>query len=556
MVKTGQVSAKPRGGGAVMRITHLVVAITTIIALGACTDEKIVYRFREPFNPPADSIRGFLGYFDVDTKQTSCGNCHVAHQRDWETTAHARAWATLEAAGPQPFCTGCHTVSGKGNTTTGNVGYNAVPDLAYHDVQCESCHGPGFTHAETPDVGTPPRASIAVHVAVDSLGGCGECHSGTHHPFAEEWEQSRHAEANAEVITSYVATPTNTTCVSCHEGRFVLRAWGVTANYVERDQAVNATTALGITCTVCHNPHGSPNTAMLRFPIDNPDPAQNLCMKCHIRRTVPVASNARGNQPHAPQGAVLLGEAGYVNPAYVDTVLLNVASVATHFSQTSNPRLCAGCHLFKFPTTDTAGTFNQATGHLFRPIPCYGGDGVPTDTITNCAYTSTARSFKPCATSGCHSTEAQAANVFAVARGRIEALSDALWKDVDEDEVIDAFPADSGILPKVKANTTDLNSSNSLITAADGAEFNVRTVGEGSNGVFLYANGDKSHSVHNPFYAEAILRASMDELTDLYVGQPWWTPPAPAVQRILEGPLGARGTVPFPRSAGRRITAR
>ena len=538
-----------------MTTSRWFVTALSVMALGACTDKEIQFVNRQ-FNPPPDSVNGFLGYFTVTTKQTSCGNCHVSHQRDWKTTAHADAWQGLQASGEaQPFCTGCHTVSGRGNARIGNVGYNLVPDSAYHDVQCESCHGPGFTHAETPDAGAKPLARLAVSLE-DSVGTCGECHSGTHTPFAEEWEQSRHAEANAEVITSYVATPTNTTCVSCHEGRFVLKKWGVTADYAEKDDPVNATTALGITCAVCHNPHGSPNSKQLRYPIDSPDPQENLCMQCHLRRTVPASGSSRGNTPHAPQGAVLLGEAGYVNPAYVDTTLLNASSVATHFSPTANPRLCAGCHLFRFPTTDTAGTFNQATGHLFRPIPCYGPDGLPTALIQNCAFTSAARSFRACAASGCHATQDQAALVYSVQRGRLQQLSAQLWADLDGNRTIDAFPTDTGYLPKIKANTTDLNPTAAPVSAADGAEFNVRTFGEDAAGVFLYDNGDKSRGAHNPFYEEALLRASINELAALYGTQPWWTPPAPAIQRILDGPLGGSGKVPFPWPAGRVTSSR
>ena len=534
-----------------MTIRH-VLAGAALLALAACTNDKIVYRDRPPFNAGPDSANGFLGYFDVTTKQTSCGNCHVNHQRDWKVTAHASAWSTLQGSGhAASYCNNCHTVSQNGNSVVGNAGYAKVPDSAYHDVQCESCHGPGLTHAETPDVGPKPLAKIAVAVAVDSLGTCGECHSGTHNPFAEEWSQSAHATPVSDVITSYVATPTNTTCVSCHEGRFILKAWGVTSNYQERDVAVTATTALGITCSVCHNPHGSPNSKQLRFPIDNPDPAQNLCMKCHLRRTVPVGNNARGNQPHAPQGGVLLGEAGYVNPAYIDTTLLNASSTATHGSPTANPRLCAGCHVYRFNTVDSSGIPFTSTGHLFRPIPCYGGNSLPTDTITNCAYSEAARSFKACTNAGCHvSGEAQVANIFAVSRGRLQTLSDQIWTDVNHNEVVDVFPTDTGMLPRIKANTTDLNSSNAVITAADGAEFNVRLVGEGTNGFFLYSNGDKSHGVHNPFYAEALLRASVAELNARYTGQPWFVPPSPAVQKILNGPLGVNGSVPFPKPAG------
>lgn len=60
-----------------MNVTRFAIGLLMALALGACTDTKIVYRDRPGFNPPPDSANGFLGYFTVSTKQTSCGNCHV-----------------------------------------------------------------------------------------------------------------------------------------------------------------------------------------------------------------------------------------------------------------------------------------------------------------------------------------------------------------------------------------------------------------------------------------------------------------------------------------------
>jgi len=528
-----------------MRSAALVVVAGMI--LGACTDEEIVYRDRPPFNPPPDAQSGFLGYFTVSTKQTTCGNCHVGHQRDWVATAHADAWADLQASGGvQPGCSSCHSLTERGNAVEGTAGYDAVADSAYHDVQCESCHGPGFDHVQEPDVGPVPLARLAAEVS-DTVGTCGECHSAeSGDPFVEEWEQSRHAEANDDVITNYLSNPTTyASCLSCHEGRSVIKAWGSTADYVEKDDPINHSTALGVTCAVCHDPHGSPNTKQLRFPIDTDDPAQNLCMKCHMRRTVPASGSSRGNVPHAPQGAVLLGDAGWANPAYVDTVLLSASSTASHGSLTANPRLCAGCHLYSF--TVTQAPVRNATGHLFRPIPCYGPGGVPTDTILNCAFTAAVRSFKPCAAAGCHATENQAALVYSVSRGRLQDLAAALWSDLDGDRTIDAFPTDTGYLAKIKQNSTDLNPTAAPVSAADGAEFNVRTFGEDASGVFLYLNGDKSRGAHNPFYAEALLRGSIDELAAVYSDSLWFPVLSPAMRQMLSGPMGVSGSVPFPR---------
>lgn len=541
-----------------MRLHRMVVrsgaALVAVLGIGACTDEKIVFRDRPAFNPPADETAGFLGYFTAATNQTTCGNCHVDHQRRWVTTAHADAYETLVASGSaQSFCYGCHTVSENGNSyaaegTAG--GWNAVQDEAYHDVQCESCHGPGFEHVQVPDVAAPPLPRLAV---LDAAGepspeSCAGCHAGTHHPFVEEWAQSRHAHA--------VASPaTREACAGCHEGRAVLRAWGVTSEYLERGDVVTAANTIGITCAVCHDPHGSPNEAQLRWPLATLDPEQNLCMQCHLRRVDPGTSSPFANRPHAPQGAVLLGTAGYQNPAYLDTLLLKGASAASHASSERNPKLCAGCHLFRFETTDADGNFFQVTGHLFRPIPCYGSDGLPTNTITNCAFTSAERSFRACAVSGCHASEDQASLVLSVARQRIRDLSATLWADTDGDRTVDPFPTDGGQLPRIVANTTDLNPSDAFISAADGAEFNLRLVGEDAAG-FLYDNGDKSHTAHNPFIAEALLRANIQELQDLYGGQPWFPALSAEIQRILDGPLGASGRVAFPTPAGRVTSSR
>jgi predicted CXXCH cytochrome family protein len=614
-----------------MRLSRLAILVGVVAGLGACTNEEVVYVNR-PFNPPVDQVNGFLGYFDVAAKQTSCGNCHAGTQAQWVTSAHANAWEDLQASGgAQSFCNGCHTVSQLGNGVTGPAGYTAVADESYHDVQCESCHGAGFDHASLPDASAPPLAKLTV-VNDSTSGTCGDCHSGSHHPFVEEWSQSLHAQARHTDEEE---------CVVCHEGRGALEAWGIEANYVEH----GTTTNVAIACAVCHDPHGSSNPAQLRWPLETRDPALNLCMKCHLRRDVPLAMDSTralspggSNSPHAPQGSSLIGTAGYQNPSYLDPVLIEVAGAASHGNVTKNPKLCAGCHVYPFRVLDTETQDSvDVTGHLFRPIPCYGPDGVPTDTIKNCAYTPTERSFKPCAMSGCHLGENEPAAALSVARGRIQSLTAQLWVNSNTaNSGIDTL--DGGIIPTVLKNTwsqrgnlnnlsllinnaagyvigdsvinlrattvtgslrtgntirigtteytltadvtaaanqlngvritplvapaannaavyvvymAPLLAGDRVITAMDGAEFNVRLFGEDANGQFFSSNTDRSHTVHNPFLAEALLRASIEELTAVYGSQPWFPVIAPAVQQILSGPLGASGRVPFPRPAGR-----
>ena len=123
------------------------LAAALLVAAFGCTNEKIVFKDREPFNPPPDGA--FLGYFTVDTKQTTCGNCHVGVQTSWAQTKHSEAWADLQASGhASGSCNACHSVSELGNSVGHAAGYSVKADSVYQDVQCESCHGPGYTHVQ------------------------------------------------------------------------------------------------------------------------------------------------------------------------------------------------------------------------------------------------------------------------------------------------------------------------------------------------------------------------------------------------------------------------
>ena len=76
----------------------------------------------------------------------ACASCHESETAQWETTAHARAKETLEAADKDqvPECQSCHT-TGFG-FRTGFATAATTPD--FWQVGCESCHGPGGAHVE------------------------------------------------------------------------------------------------------------------------------------------------------------------------------------------------------------------------------------------------------------------------------------------------------------------------------------------------------------------------------------------------------------------------
>jgi predicted CXXCH cytochrome family protein len=449
-------------------------ALFTIALLG-CVDEEIVYRDKPLFeDPPANAV-GFLGYSNVDQKQTTCGNCHAGQPVAWKESQHADAWATLKAnPGAADYCNDCHTVSGNGNATTGEtlVAYAATKDARYQDVQCESCHGGGLEHVKDPS-SFQPKASILT--ASDATNGCGECHSDTHHPFVEEWETSRHAEVTPSLMTRTDAEFAS--CAYCHEGKAALKTqFGVRSEFTETNDGQRH----GITCAVCHDPHGSEYTAQLRADPFARTVEDNLCMKCHHKRAE-YEDNGRG--AHSPQGQLLLGDqVGWRPPNFV----LGTDKVyGTHASE-QNPKMCAGCHLSTFTVTDKAtGQFlMSSTGHLFKAIPCVDANGQPT-ADQNCQMTT--RSFKACTASGCHGSEVAARSATVTLDTRLRNLT------TEVNRLVKLVPA------------TEFKNGDGQITPGEGARF---------NGTIF--DGDMSGGVHNPFLLEALLQSSIDYLKTYY----------------------------------------
>lgn len=440
----------------------------SVLAASGCVDETIVLRNPDLYTELPAAAEGFIGYTDAGARLTVCGNCHVEKQGDWLATGHANAWKGLQDTGyASESCEGCHATGELGNAVTKLAGHGATRDPRYQDVQCEACHGPGLTHVSDPSGTNHPLAPL--QVAVGSTTGCGECHQGNHTPFVEEWTESRHGYGAYAPLYR-----TLTGCKQCHGGEAALESWGIQADYVEK-----GTNSLGITCAVCHDPHGGPNEGQLRFPLGVPDVDQNLCMKCHQNRAVPNL-DLPNREPHSPEGPLLLGrDVGWLPPGFSyerGTV------VGTHGSE-SNAKLCAGCHVNAFEVTDpqTGGHVFTSTGHSFKAIPCVDGEGIPTGS-DNCAKTATARSFTSCAAGGCHGSPQSAATAMDLAQSRIADLVSEL----------------NAVLAKVPA--AEFSPTDNRFTSAEGAKFNAAL------------GSDPSSAVHNPLLMEALLIASINEV--------------------------------------------
>src|SRR5262245_46218634 len=526
-----------------MRLTHLAVAALVAVMLQGCTDEEIVCRDKPLFNPPPDSLNGFLGYFTVSTKTTTCGNCHVGVQADWAQTAHASAWSDLQNSGhASASCNKCHTVSELGNAVGHPAGYSTVPDTAYHDVQCESCHGPGFTHVETPTIeANHPLAHF--HVDTGVVASCAGCHTGTHTPYVEQWKESGHGSG-----PGFANAGTNPSCMPCHEGRTAMTIkFGVHTRYVEQGSA----TPERINCITCHSPHGSPYESQLRAPLSTPTRDQ-LCVTCHSRSGTPPWSVASGTGtsrgPHGAQGLLVLGEnVGWIPPGFI----YDTSQMASSHGTAANPRLCATCHVVRQTVTDNVtGAFQfQSVGHTFDAIMCKNTAGLPTpcdDVPDTTAAGASGHDFTACSNSTCHIGGPNVAKLaYQTLKSELNSYLDQIWTDNNGNGIIDSFPVDGGQMARlitpalrpgaIAADSAPLNFKTNQTTVAKGTLWNAALAATEDRRIFLsgksLGNPFSSHAsagngVHNPFMLKALLVASIDATKAAY-----GLPSPPVVQR-------------------------
>lgn len=528
-----------------MRLSRVVCVVAMVLAL-ACTDEKIVYQ--RPINPPPDAANGFLGYFTASTKLTTCGNCHVGVQAEWRQTKHADAWDDLQNSGAATAaCNSCHSVTQLGNFVGHAAGYELVQSTAYHDVQCENCHGPGLTHVENPDLDeNHPLASM--HVDTGVVSSCSGCHTGVHTPFVEQWKESAHGSG-----PGFAAASTNATCMPCHEGRTAMAVkFGETANYLEK----GSTTPERIGCVTCHNPHGSPYEHQLRAPLSQPTRDQ-LCVTCHSRSGTPPWSVATGTGTsrgaHGAQGLLVIGEnVGWLPPGFA----YDTSQMASSHGTTANPKLCATCHVVRTTITDElTGAFSfQSVGHTFEAIPCPDATGIPRP-CKDAVAPDTVHDFTACSTGNCHIGGPQVARLaYRTLKGELNNYLDQIWTDnptVGTVGTIDSAGIDGGLIPQLvtramrptatAADSAELSFRNNITSVAKGTLWNAALAATEERPQFLsgrlLGNGFSTHmasgnGVHNPFLLKALLTSSIAALHNTY-GLP--APPQQFLQ--VQGPL-------------------
>jgi predicted CXXCH cytochrome family protein len=499
-------------------------------------DEETVFVDRPVFDLPSDTVFNMLGYYrdrsnpedPYASKQTACGNCHATYQKGWLATGHADAWAGLQSSpGAAEYCESCHTVSKLGNVLTDDAGWELTRDARYHDVQCESCHGPGAEHSANPSTANAPLCSV--EAGTTATVGCGECHSGEHHPFVDQWEESGHGQMHAWDVSS--ATRTVSRCTPCHEGRAALEVtFGEPSNYLEK----SGPDPQPINCVVCHDPHSDAYEYQLRADIGSSG-LTNLCTRCHANRGTPPSEHG----PHAAQGLLVLAtNVGWIPPDFLAPTFGGFLPDAHAHGDTDDK--CATCHVTTFTVTEPE--FFQSVGHTFEAVSCL--DDVTGEPVPG-PCTNDERDFRACAT--CHATEENSQTLYEGIVGELNLLLDELWTDTNGDCVLDPAPTDGGLLAGVVAagDSTDLDPRDDLITTAEGAWWNGQLAytherpcwGEATlyfgiagpdeepedgtpDGIHVSAHKASGEGVHNPDLLVALLEASIEAVTNFYGNGP------------------------------------
>ena len=233
-------------------------------------------------------------------------------------------------------CAGCHeeTVAAFQRTSHANSpGWNA-------EQSCESCHGPGGTHAESGDPADIIRpGSLAPAKASEQ---CLSCHKEQRGQF--NFKRSMHS-------------MNDVSCIDCHNPHLpsekMLRAGGIDL-CARCHQAIvgqfdlprsHPLSDFDAGCANCHNPHGASNTRMLR------KSGNNTCTSCHIDKAGPflyehdisIVDGCRAcHQVHGSPNRHLLTQSRQINLCY--QCHPGGTTPGFHSAPTFLNEKCAACH--------------------------------------------------------------------------------------------------------------------------------------------------------------------------------------------------------------------
>jgi DmsE family decaheme c-type cytochrome len=173
-------------------------------------------------------------------------------------------------------CLACHEDRSYRGTLHA-LAFNERTPAANHG--CESCHGPGKAHAESGDPALIRRFSQMAPAAVSET--CATCHNRASHAL---WDGSQHDQRNigcntchsvhnAKGPTQIVRATQQQLCSTCH--RNVTNRQHRFSHMPVREGA--------LTCSSCHNVHGSTNVRLLKTGTT----IDESCQSCHADKRGP-----------------------------------------------------------------------------------------------------------------------------------------------------------------------------------------------------------------------------------------------------------------------------
>jgi len=217
-----------------------------------------------------------------------------------------------------PTCDGCHSVNYDIHTKS----------VTEWNVGCERCHGPGSEHVQH-----PTRTNILNPGAMDSLSAsdtCIQCHS-QGRPRTVRIEGKYYDWPVGYNVGLRLADFWN--LEDCTLGQTSFLYFPDCTAHKNRMQGNDFVQSVmyrrGVTCSSCHDAHGTTNSAQLRKPVDQ------ICMDCH-----------GPTSPNGPRTATL--------------------EAHTHHKEGSAGSKCVACHM---PQIETEGVPDALVhAHTFRFI--------------------------------------------------------------------------------------------------------------------------------------------------------------------------------------------
>ena len=149
--------------------------------------------------------------------------------------------------------------------------------------------------------------------------------------------------------------------------------------------------------------------------------------------------------------------------------------------------------------------------------------------------------------SGCHASADVAASALVAEQAAVANLANQLWNDQNPtlnsggEPYMDAADAGDLVYLLFTAGNPTVNgvqafdANDNTVSPAEGALFNALMLADN-----LYDHNDGSHGVHNPFYYEALLSASIAEVQSVY-GAFLPAPPNPTVKALMDKALSRPG---------------